>query len=76
MVHQVTVRKMGGSVGATFPREVVARLRIKEGDKLTITVTSDGMIISPFKPDFTEAMEAYSRGARKYRNALRELASS
>ena len=30
--------------------------------------------ITPFDPDFESAMAAYERGAKKYRNALRELA--
>jgi antitoxin MazE len=76
MTKQVRARKMGGSVGATLPREFVDRYHIKAGDVLSVIETGDGILITPFNPDFEKAMTAYERGARKYRNALRELASS
>lgn len=74
MRKRVTARKMGGSIGATLPREMVDRLHIHEGDELTVMETDEGLLITPYDPAFEEAMEAYERGARKYRNALRELA--
>lgn len=76
MRKRVTARKMGGSIGATLPREMVDRLHIEEGDELTVIETERGLLITPYDPDFDEAMEAYARGARKYRNALRELADA
>lgn len=76
MAKKVTARKMGGSVGATLPREFVDRYHIKAGDVLNVVETSDGILITPFNPEFEKAMNAYERGARKFRNALRELASS
>ena len=74
MVKRVTARKMGGSVGATLPRESVERFHIKAGDVLNVIETDEGILITPLDPDFEQAMEVYERGARKYRNALRELA--
>ncbi|NIR46159.1 MAG: AbrB/MazE/SpoVT family DNA-binding domain-containing protein [Gemmatimonadetes bacterium] len=76
MPKQVKARKMGGSVGTTLPREFVDRYHIKAGDLLTVIETSDGILITPFNPEFEKAMTVYERGARKFRNALRELASS
>jgi putative addiction module antidote len=74
MVKRVTARKMGGSVGATLPKESVERFHIKAGDVLNVIEIPEGILITPFDPDFEKALEAYERGARKYRNALRELA--
>lgn len=76
MRKQVTARKMGGSIGATLPKEMVDRLHIEEGDELTAVETPRGILLTPYDPDFEEQMEAYERGARRYRNALRELADS
>lgn len=76
MRKQVTARKMGGSIGATLPKEMVDRLHIEEGDELTAVETARGILLTPYDPDFEEQMEAYERGARRYRNALRELADS
>lgn len=74
MMKKIKARKMGGSIGATLPREMVERLHIQEGDELVVVETPDGLLISPYDPAFEEAMKAYERGAAKYRNALRKLA--
>lgn len=75
MVKKVSARRMGGSIGATLPKEFVDRYHIKAGDALSMIETSEGILITPFNPEFDKAMAAYERGARKYRNALRELAT-
>ena len=36
--------------------------------------TDEGILITPFDPLFSEAMAAYEVSAKRYRNALRELA--
>ncbi len=45
-----------------------------EGDRVHLVETDQGILITPFDPDFADAMAAYEEGAKKYRNALRELA--
>ena len=74
MIKKVTARKMGGSVGATLPRESVERFHIRAGDILNVIETDQGILITPFDPDFEKAMKVYERGSRKYRNAMGELA--
>jgi putative addiction module antidote len=73
-MFKVKVRKIGNSLGAILPIEVAARLRVKEGDSLSVTKTPDGIELSPYDPDFEAAMEAFERGSVRYRNALRRLA--
>ena len=68
------IRKMGGSVGATLPKEMAERLHLEEGDEVTVVETEDGLLITPYDPTFEEAMDAYDEGAKEYRDALRELA--
>jgi putative addiction module antidote len=75
MVKKVTLRQMGGSVGATIPKEIAERLHLAPGDEVFAVETEDGVLITPFDPAFDQAMAAYARTARKYRNALRELGS-
>jgi putative addiction module antidote len=74
MVRKVTLRQMGGSIGATLPKDMADRLNLDAGDEVFIIETAEGLLITPYDPDFERAMAAYRRGARKYRNALRELA--
>jgi putative addiction module antidote len=72
--RKVTVRKMGGSVGITLPKEVADRLRVSEGETVYLVDTPDGVLVRTADPEFERVMEAYEKGARRYRNALRELA--
>lgn len=74
MVRKVTLRQMGGSVGATLPKDIAERLHVKPGDEVFIVETADGVLLTPYDPTFAQAMEAYDQVAAKYRNALRELA--
>lgn len=74
MHKTITVRRIGGSLGTTLPKEALDRLNVGEGDKLYVIEHEDGVLLSPYDPTFEEAMEIYREGARKYRNALRELA--
>ena len=74
MVRKVTLRQMGGSIGATLPKDMADRLNLDAGDEVFIIETAEGLLITPYDPVFERAMAAYRRGARKYRNALRELA--
>ncbi len=73
MVKKIILRQMGGSVGATLPKDIAERFRLNKGDEVFIIETNQGILISPYDPDFDKAMEIYSKGAKKYRNTLREL---
>ena len=53
---KVKVRKIGNSLGAILPGEVASRLRVKEGDSLSVTETPDGVQLSPYDPEFEAAM--------------------
>ncbi len=74
MVRKVTLRQMGGSIGATLPKDFADRLHLAVGDEVFVVETDQGILLTPFDPTFDKAMRAYQRGAKKYRNALRELA--
>jgi putative addiction module antidote len=65
---------MGGSIGATIPKDLADRLHLDVGDEVFIVPTDEGLLITPYDPTFEEAMAVYRRGAKKYKNALRELA--
>ncbi|NJN48557.1 MAG: AbrB/MazE/SpoVT family DNA-binding domain-containing protein [Alkalinema sp. RL_2_19] len=71
---EITIRKVGNSMGVTFPKELLSKLHVSEGDKLFVTESPDGFLISAYDPAFAEAMEAYQRLNKRYRNASRELA--
>jgi antitoxin MazE len=74
VIRSVTLRKMGGSIGTTLPKDLADRLHLDAGDQVFVVPTERGLLITPYDPTFEKAMAAYRRGAKKYRNALRELA--
>lgn len=74
MVRKITLRQVGGSIGATLPKDMADRLHVKPGDEIFAVETDKGILLTPYDPTFERAMAAYERTASKYRNALRELA--
>ena len=65
---------VGNSVGATFSKEVLGRLKVGKGDTLFLTESPDGFRLTPYNPEFEAQMTAARTVMRKRRNALRELA--
>jgi putative addiction module antidote len=74
MTKETTIRAIGNSAGATIPKAMLERYRMAEGDRVHLIETEDGILITPFDPDFADAMAIYEEGAKRYRNAMRELA--
>ncbi len=72
-MHVSKLRRVGDSVGLTLPKEVLASMRVAEGDELVLTEDADGFRITPYDADFANALAAFQATRRKYRNALREL---
>jgi antitoxin MazE len=73
MVRKITLRQVGGSIGATLPKDMADRLHVQAGDEVFVIETEQGILITPYDPTFDQAMLAYTRTASRYRNALREL---
>jgi len=68
------VRKIGNSLGVVLPKEVLAKLRVGEGDALTVSETPNGVALQHHDAELQEQIEAARRAMKRYRNALRELA--
>jgi putative addiction module antidote len=73
-IRRQTLKKIGGSVATVLPKSMLERFHLDAGDDVFVVETDKGLLVTPFDPDFEEAMELYARIAKKYRNALRELA--
>ena len=74
MIKEVTLRQAGGSVSATLPKDMADRLRLEVGDRVLAVETDRGILLTPYDPDAERALKVAARTAKKYRNALRELA--
>lgn len=71
---KLKIRKIGNSLGASIPKEILEKMNVKEGDSLYVTQTPDGIYLTPYDPEFEEAMEAAKNITNRYRNAMKELA--
>lgn len=71
---QLKVRKIGNSLGVILPRDVIAHLKVVEGDNLALTEAGDGYSISPYDLEIARQVEIGKKIMRRYRNTLRELA--
>jgi len=74
MAAVIKLRKVGNSLGFILPKEEIGRLRISDGDELTVMRTDKGIEITPYDQGFDMKIKAFEKSRRKYRNALRELA--
>ena len=69
------IKKIGNSVGFILPKELLARLKLKEGDKFHIVEqTERGIKLTPYDPKHAEAMEIARRSFRKYADTYKALA--
>ncbi|PTQ12991.1 AbrB/MazE/SpoVT family DNA-binding domain-containing protein [Sphingomonas oleivorans] len=65
---------IGNSTGVILPKDVLARLRLEQGDALSIAETPGGIELRPYEADFEEQMAVARQVMRRRQAALRELA--
>lgn len=68
------MRRVGGSVGTTLPKEMVDRLDLAAGDRVLAIETEQGILLTPYTEELDAGLAAARRAAKRYRVALRELA--
>ena len=73
-MHTLKFTQIGNSVGAIFPKELLAQMRLEKGDDFYVTDTPDGWRITPHDPEFEEQMRIGREIMKERRNVLRELA--
>lgn len=74
MTRELKLRQVGGSIGATLPKDMAERLHLGPGDRVLAIETDRGILLTPYSPERERALAIAARVAGKYRNALRELA--
>lgn len=76
MVKQISLRRVGGSVNATLPKDMLDRIHVRAGDTMYAIETRSGILLTPYDPGVEKGLQAYEKFVRRYRNALKELAQS
>jgi putative addiction module antidote len=68
------LRAIGNSVGVVLPKDLLAELKVNEGDTLFAVRTPDGIRLTKSDPDFEQDMQAARRLMKRWHNVLHELA--
>lgn len=74
MTATIKLRKIGNSTGTVFPKDILQRLNVEEGDELFIIETSNGIELSPYNQEFAKDVAVVEKVMKKRRNVLRKLA--
>ena len=74
MTRGLKLRRAGGSISATLPKDMAERLHLAAGDTVLAIETDRGILLTPYDPQTEEALTIAARVSGTYRNALRELA--
>ena len=74
MNAKLKIRRLGNSVGVILPKDLLARLRVGEGDLLYATDAPDGVRLTAADPDFEAKLAAAEKIMREDRDVLRVLA--
>jgi putative addiction module antidote len=72
---KLEIKKIGNSTGLILPKELLARLRLAQGDWVYVTETADrGLKIAPYDPAHDEAMQIAREVMKEYQDTFKALA--
>ncbi len=72
---KLELKKIGNSTGLILPKELLARMKLDQGDWLYVTELPEGGIkIDAYDPKHAEAMDAARDLFKEYRDTFRALA--
>lgn len=75
MSDTLKIRKVGNSRGIILPQPLLEEMGVEEGDELFAVREADGSLrLTPYDPDFADAVEDAREFMDSHRNAFRELA--
>ncbi len=67
------IRKVGNSLSTIWPKELLARLKVKDGDQLYAVETQHGVMVTPYDPQFEKTMQNAEKVIGRFKNAYKEL---
>lgn len=71
---KLEIKKIGNSTGIILPKELLGELNLKQGQWLHATSMPGGVRLTPYNPDFEEAMSVVDEIMDEYRDTLKVLA--
>lgn len=74
MSHVLKIRRVGGSLGAIFPKELLEEMQIGEGQELMVLRSGRDFTLVPRNSDREKVQQAFEQFEKQYHNTLRRLA--
>ena len=72
---KLEVKRIGNSTGVILPKDLVTRLNLQQGQWLHVSEMADGGVrLTPYDPDFDQALAVVDDIMDEYRDTLRALA--
>ena len=72
---RLEIKKIGNSTGLILPKELLARLRLEQGDSVLVTEGPDRTLtIAPHSDDDEETMRIAREAMKKYASVFKALA--
>ena len=71
---KLKLRSVGTSTGMIVPKEMLARMKVREDDALFAVETPEGYLLTPYDPEVARQLEEGREFAKEYRDTLRALA--
>jgi putative addiction module antidote len=72
---KLEIKKIGNSTGIILPKELLAQLDLKQGDKVTASLLPEGGLkLTHAEATFDKGLEIARKAMRTYRTTLKELA--
>lgn len=70
---ELTVKKIGNSLGVILPKKMIDQLNVDKGDSLFVQESESGYQLSPYDPSLAEELDLARQIMKDRRTALREL---
>lgn len=71
---RLKIRRIGTSLGVILPKEVLARMKVGEGEEIVLVEGPEGFKMTPYDPEVLKQMDEAEAIMRRRRHLLRALA--
>ncbi len=69
------ITTVGNSAGVVLPRELLVRLRVEKGDRLYVSESPDGILLTPYDPEVAAQLDRADVIMKEHKEVLRRLAT-
>ena len=74
LMTSLKLTQIGTSTGTIIPKEMLARLNVKNGDSLYAIETKEGYLLTPYDPAIADQLDAGREFMKEYADTFKALA--